>query len=180
VAKRIALSKRDVRSLIRISPEPLSSVLDKADLVEVHEIVENKLYAYVADGIPLMAKITANRNEYLVPTLYFIYFHPSGQEVMKVYPNVVVDSGAVPHVLNGADVMRPGIVSFNGGFKANDVVLVLDGRGRTIAIGAALNSREEVEQMTKGKVLLNLHHLGDRLWNFCKELRSRSKTETSR
>lgn len=171
MAKIVRLSKRDIRSLVKISPEPMSSILDSAAVVEVHEIVENKLYAYVADGIPLMAKITTGSDEHLVPTLYFVHFHPRGQEVLETYPSVVVDRGAVPHILNGADIMRPGIKSFRGDFGPNDVVLVLDERERAIAVSAALGPRREVEKMPKGKVLLNLHYLGDRLWNFSKEIR---------
>jgi RNA-binding protein, containing PUA domain len=82
----------------------------------------------------------------------------------------VVDAGAVKPIINGADVMRPGIKELLGDFGKDDVVFVTDEKGRVIAVAVALYSRQEMEQMQKGKVLINLHHLGDKIWQTSLEL----------
>ena len=97
-------------------------------------------------------------NGELVPTL-------SSVDAFKP-PRVVVDMGAVPHVVNGADIMGPGIVSADLGIKEGDVVLIVDERhGKAIAIGVALLPGAEMKA-PKGKVVKNLHHVGDKIWRF--------------
>lgn len=65
---------------------------------------------------------------------------------------------------DGHSNMRPGIKKLEGDFNKGSIVFVADEKGRTIAIAASLYSKGEIEQMEKGKVLLNLHYLGDRAW----------------
>ncbi len=50
------------------------------------------------------------------------------------------------------------------------MVFVADEKGRVIAVAVALYTRQEMEQMQKGKVLINLHHLGDKIWQASLEL----------
>ena len=77
---------------------------------------------------------------------------------------VVVDAGAVPHIAAGADVMAPGIVSTDEGISQGDVVVIVDERhGKPLAIGLALAPGEAM-RAPKGKVVKNLHHVGDTLW----------------
>ena len=78
---------------------------------------------------------------------------------------VVVDAGAVPFIINGADIMRPGIVEYDPGIKRGDLVVVLEERHRRpVAVGKALCSGEELAEMEKGKCIKNLHYVGDRIW----------------
>jgi PUA domain protein len=77
---------------------------------------------------------------------------------------VAVDMGAVPHVVNGADVMSPGIVSADPEIKAGDVVVVVDERhGKPLAIGLALLDGSAM-RAPKGKAVKNIHHVGDEIW----------------
>jgi len=77
---------------------------------------------------------------------------------------VVVDMGAVPHVANGADVMAPGVVSADGGITREEGVAIVDERhGKPIAVGQALVPGAEM-QGPRGKVIKNLHHVGDEIW----------------
>lgn len=79
---------------------------------------------------------------------------------------VVVDMGAVPHVVNGADVMAPGVVSADGGITREEGVAIVDERyGKPIAVGQALVPGAEM-QGPRGKVIKNLHHVGDEMWRF--------------
>ncbi len=79
---------------------------------------------------------------------------------------VVVDMPAVSFMVKGADVMRPGITMIDDGIAKGDPVLVVDERhGKALAVGIALFSSEEMRSMEKGKVIENIHHVGDTLWD---------------
>lgn len=92
------------------------------------------------------------------------------EEVLVKFPKVVVDSGAVKYVCNGADVMRPGITSFDDAFSEGNLVVVVDVKYRKyLAIGRALFSSVEAQAAQKGAVVRNLHYVGDRNWVTGKE-----------
>ena len=79
-------------------------------------------------------------------------------------PRVVVDMGAIPYVCNGADIMAPGITDMDP-FEVGDLVVVRDvTHGKALAIGKALKSSSDIEASRKGKVIENLHFVGDSLW----------------
>ncbi len=165
--KRQFLSKKDVRSLARQVDDNIRAALDEAENVEMWEI-DDKLTIYVLDGKPLFAKmrvrLVEGEEDRYVPLLTMFYLRKVN------YPIVRVDDGAVPHILNGADVMRPGIKEFVGDFNRGDIVAVQDFKGRTIAVTVALFSRSEVEKMQKGKVLKNVHYLGDKISKLCSDI----------
>lgn len=80
---------------------------------------------------------------------------------------VTVDMGAVPHVVNGADIMSPGIVEADPDIRAGDMVWVRDEKhGKPLAIGEALVSGEEMLRGKEGKAVKNIHHIGDSLWQY--------------
>ena len=110
------------------------------------------------NGKPLLARADGR----LFPTLAF-------EELLPLMPKIVVDMGAVPYVCKGADVMAPGVVSINGEFEKNDVLLVADERhGKTLAVGVALFSSEDMKATSHGKTVKTLHFVGDKLWNYLK------------
>ena len=79
-------------------------------------------------------------------------------------PKVVVDMGAIRFVCNGADVMAPGITEM-GDFKEGDLVVIRDvNHGKALAIGVANKSSADIEASKKGKVIRNIHYVGDKLW----------------
>ncbi|KYK35430.1 MAG: hypothetical protein AYK19_02235 [Theionarchaea archaeon DG-70-1] len=80
--------------------------------------------------------------------------------------HVTVDMGAVPYVTNGADVMRPGIVDIDESVEAGDFVVITEERhGKPLAIGEALYSSKKIKKMDQGKVIVNIHYVGDKMWN---------------
>lgn len=90
----------------------------------------------------------------------------SSSEVLSRLPKLVVNMGAVPHVCNGADVMAPGVVRIQGDFDKGDFALVVDERhGKPLAVGVALTDAQTVRDLKQGKILKNVHYVGDRLWN---------------
>jgi PUA domain protein len=76
---------------------------------------------------------------------------------------VTVDSGAVSYIVNGADVMCPGIVSADPQISPGDLVIVVEERyKKPIAVGQALVSGSEMHG--EGKAVRSIHHVGDKIW----------------
>ncbi|WP_338097210.1 RNA-binding protein [Methanolapillus ohkumae] len=79
---------------------------------------------------------------------------------------VVVDMGAVKFVVNGADVMSPGIVSADPSIQKEDLVVVVDEtHKKPLAIGRALISGTEMTASASGKAVKSLAYVGDALWD---------------
>ncbi|NOY11608.1 MAG: DUF1947 domain-containing protein [Archaeoglobi archaeon] len=89
--------------------------------------------------------------------------------IMKFRPErgmVVVDEGAVKFVMNGADIMRPGIVEADSSIQEGDFCYVVVEKKLTpLAVGIALTSGEDMVG-DRGKVVENIHHLNDKIWRF--------------
>jgi PUA domain protein len=150
---KLLLNKTSER--IRVDLRQIISPKVKVELVET-EFAE----IYLFNGKPLLAKAEGK----IFPTLFFGEFLDSATKV-------VVDMGAVSHICNGADIMAPGIVRFEGQFGSGDFVLVVDEKyGKPLAVGEALFGVDEAEKAKQGVVIKNVHFAGDRLWNFIKKL----------
>jgi PUA-domain protein len=77
---------------------------------------------------------------------------------------VIVDSGAVSYIVNGADVMAPGIVEADPKIVPGDPVVIVEERHRKpLAIGLALLPGTEMRG--SGKAIKSVHHVGDTLWD---------------
>ena len=110
---------------------------------------------YFVDGTPLIIRTKAG----LLPSLKFL-------EAVNSLPHVVVDMGAVAHIANGADVMRPGVRDVRRDFVKGDLVVIADEKyGKPIALGLAEVDAMELRSVTKGKVIRSVHYVGDELWN---------------
>ncbi|MFH2020912.1 MAG: DUF1947 domain-containing protein [archaeon] len=94
----------------------------------------------------------------LVPTLKLLL-------KKMVLRKITVDMGAVRFVASGADVMRPGITQIEEGIEKDDLVCVVDvTHGKPLSVGKAIFSGEEIKSMNSGKVVKNLHWIGDDIW----------------
>jgi PUA-domain protein len=134
----------------------IEQFLDSKPRVEVNETETAEIFLF--NGTPLLAR----SDGFLFPTLTF-------EELFPLMPKLVVDMGAVPYVCKGADVMAPGVVSINGEFNKNDVLLITDERhGKPLAVGAALFNSEDMKAVNHGKTVKTLHYVGDKLWNHLK------------
>ncbi len=90
-------------------------------------------------------------------------------ESLALFPSVTVDEGAIKFLLNGADVMRPGIRSLGDwGGQGKTVIIKEEKKGRAIAVGVSTVPSSEAQGMSKGVCLKNVHHVGDRYWNLYK------------
>ncbi len=87
---------------------------------------------------------------------------------LKLNPDkmvVTVDAGAIPFVVKGADVMKPGIVSADPGIKEGDLVVVTEEtHGKALAVGRALVPGDQMT-VGSGKAIKTVHIVGDKLWN---------------
>lgn len=78
---------------------------------------------------------------------------------------IIVDVGAIKFVTNGADVMRPGVKDIDSTIKKGDVICVVDEtHSKPLAICRAMFDAEEMKAKNEGKVLENLHYIGDKRW----------------
>lgn len=116
---------------------------------------------FVINGKPLLARFDGA----LLPTLI------SNGVFLPRLPKIVVDMGAVSHVCSGADVMAPGVAQIDGKFNTDDLLLVVDEHhGKPLAIGVALLDSQAMKKLKHGKVVRNIHYVGDRLWKMLKEI----------
>jgi predicted RNA-binding protein (TIGR00451 family) len=113
---------------------------------------------YLLDGKPFAISTAIG----LFPSLL-------NDDVLRTLPSIIVDMGAIPHICNGADIMRPGIREIRGEFAKGAVLLVKDMRfGKSIGICVAETSSESMQTMGKGKAALNVHYVGDSFWQALK------------
>ncbi len=95
----------------------------------------------------------------LIPSLKFLQDKPS------LLKHVTVDMGAIKFVINGADIMRPGIVDVEEGFLEGSFIIIVDvNNKKPLAIGIAMFNSEEMREMGSGKVVKNIHYVGDDVW----------------
>jgi PUA-domain protein len=128
------------------------STLRSAKIVEELAVDENLIF--FLEEQPLILRTQGG----LLPTLKF-------EELINVLPKVVVDMGAVAHVVNGAQIMRPGIRQVKGPFAKGDLVVIVDEKfNKAIALGLAEMDSESMKVLSKGRAILNLHYVGDELW----------------
>ena len=146
--KRKSLKRKAAKKLF----EELSSVFGEIDAERVESAVLEDVTVYLLDYVVEFVR----DGDAIYPFL--------GGSHVDGLPRVVVDMGAIPYVCNGADVMAPGIADMDS-FEVGDHVVVRDvTHGKALAIGKALKSSSDIEASRKGKVIENLHYVGDSLW----------------
>jgi PUA domain protein len=126
-----------------------------ADTIEILETSNDDLSFYLVNKKPLLMEYGG----WVFPTLKGAVERPFPQR------RIAVDPGAIPYVVNGADVMRPGITSVTPDVRARAPVLVVDERHKKpLAVGIALFDAPYIEQGTSGKMCKNIHFVGDEIW----------------
>jgi len=142
------MRSRDTKNLLHVLSKDYGSVTAKK--VEVAEFEAKKIYLF-DEKIEFIEDDNG-----LYPYL--------GGSYLDFLPRVVVDMGAIRFVCNGADVMAPGIVEVDE-FKEGSLVVIRDmSHGKALSIGLSLKSSAEIESNKKGKVIQNIHYVGDKLW----------------
>lgn len=133
--------------------------------VELPKIKNLKIYEFEDGQIIIGEGLTAiKKGESYLPFL-------SDSVTLAKFPSVIVDMGAVKFMCNGANVMRPGIRSF-GEFEKDQIVCIIEeSQKKSLAVGRALVSSQEMAQMSKGIVVENLHYISDKYWEAKKSIK---------
>ena len=151
--KKRHLSNKEIKQLNQQLKEfyNLDNFLNKKDKIE---LVEDEHQFVLVNGV-----------------VHFFYYNKKPIPTLKLIiknnflPKIIIDMPAVKFIANGADVMRPGIKEFDN-FKKNQIIIIVDEtHQKPLAIGEALVSSEEMKSLDSGKVIKNLHHVGDKIWN---------------
>lgn len=151
--KQVTLSKKDIKALNK----EINTHYGVEEFFTVEDFVALAEDTYILkDG-----EITFfYKEDLLLPSLKLLVKN-------NFLKNVVIDMGAVPFIAKGSDLMRPGIVGVDAYVEEGSVVAIVDERNmKPIAVGQSLFSKEELQEMEAGKVILNLHYVGDDIWNF--------------
>jgi len=163
--RRHFLKAKDAKALLKKASEKLKVNLEQIFKAKANvELVQTEFAEiYLINGKPSLVKIGD-----VFPTLVF-------NEFCALSPKVVVNMGAVPHICNGANIMAPGITRFEGEFRKGDFVLVVDEKyGKPIAVGEIIYDVDVAKKATHGIVVRNIHFVGDKIWNFIKQLEAKA------
>ncbi|UCH31923.1 MAG: DUF1947 domain-containing protein [Candidatus Bathyarchaeota archaeon] len=164
-AKRKFLRGKEARKLLleflrqtKLDPKFLSELKPPIELANTdHERI------YFVEKEPILIE----SNGRIFPSL-------TAFKILSNMPQIIVNMGAIAPICNGADVMAPGIVKYEKDFNEGDFVVVLDEQHRKpIAITLSLYNTKKAKQFKSGKILKNIHHVGDKLWNTLKHLSRR-------
>jgi len=145
------ISKSETSTLLKTVSDRWEIEFPKIKNLKVHQI-SNEAQIITGKGI----KILKINDEYL-PFL-------SETETLEKFPNVVVDMGAVKFMCKGANLMRPGIKKFTKFEKDNLVCIIEESQHKFLAVGKAMVSSSELEDMEKGEVIKNMHYISDKFW----------------
>jgi PUA domain protein len=149
------LKDRESKQIIKdfITKYPLSEA-SLSSVKHLEELAIEDVSVFFADGKPWILHTSKGT----FPSLKY-------EAVLSTLPKVIVDMGAVPHVANGAQIMRPGVSKIEGQFAEGDLVVILDEKYRkTIALGIAEIDSDTMQSTTKGRVINNIHYVGDQVW----------------
>ncbi|HIH03644.1 MAG TPA: DUF1947 domain-containing protein [Methanoregulaceae archaeon] len=156
IRKRHTVRRSEMAEIVRRLEDELGAEADlfAGDRVEVAE-TGGPVRFYFVDREPLLFE----RGGVLFPTLRGAMARPfSGRRI-------TVDMGAVRYVVNGADIMRPGIVALTDDIQADRPAVVVEERhGKPLAVCIARLDAEAMRAETGGKVCKNIHHVGDEIW----------------
>jgi len=160
--KRYFLKGREAKALLEEASRrlkiDLKEIFGSNFTVELAEIDFGEIF--LINGKPVLFRAEGS----LYPTLLF-------EEALARMPKVVVDMGAIRHLCNGANVMAPGILHFEGNFEKGDLVVVVDEKyGKPLVVGEILYNAAEAVRVKQGVVVRNLHFAGDRLWKAVREI----------
>ena len=152
-----------------------SNLLSKSETTDVLKLISNKWNQEIPRIKNLKSHYINSDSQILIGDNLKILqlkdeFIPflSDTELLKGFPNVTVDMGAVKFMCNGANVMRPGIKNYSEFSKDDIVCIVEESQHKFLAVGKSLVNSSEMEEMTKGEVIKNLHYISDNFWEISK------------
>ena len=149
------VSKSETNQILELVSKQWKQELPKIKNLKVYFIDDNSKLI-IGTGITIL-KINDDYLPFLNQT-----------EILEKFPNVMVDMGAVKFMCNGANVMRPGIKRYTE-FATNDIICVIEeSQHKFLAVGRAMTDSSDLEGMSKGEVVKNLHYISDKYWEISK------------
>ena len=160
IKKRHLLKKREQREEIEKIEKDLGSSIGLDEKSQIESgVLDDGSHILLLDGEIIFFEHSGRK----FPTLRALL-----KGIIQI-PQVTVDMGAVKFVVNGADIMRPGITQVDDGVTANGIVAIVDERhGKPLAVGISQLSATALRQVSSGKVIKSIHHVNDSLWDFGK------------
>ncbi|MGD2072351.1 MAG: RNA-binding protein [Candidatus Thorarchaeota archaeon] len=153
-----SVHRREVKNIERILETPFTG-LDPKERFEEGYLDDDSRVLLLNDTI-----IFFEYKNLIVPTIHALL-----DNKVKL-PEVTVDMGAVRYVVNGADIMRPGITKIDEGIQEGSIVAIVDERhGKPLAIGISKLNTEDMRAAESGKVVQSIHYVNDDLWDFSKD-----------
>ncbi|MGA7899236.1 MAG: PUA domain-containing protein [Nitrososphaeraceae archaeon] len=149
---------------------------------ETSRIIDSLRTNWPFDSIPKIKTLKvyeAEKNKFLLKAENFVAVRVDedlipfvgNEDLLRHFPFVTVDMKAVKFVCNGANIMRPGITTFQF-FKKNSIVVIKDeSHLKALSVGIALESSEDAAPKNRGCVICNIHYVGDKLWEVYKEIK---------
>jgi len=81
------------------------------------------------------------------------------------YNSVYVDRGAIPFIIKGADLMRPGIQKMDEKIEKGEIILIKDEEhNKNLAIGFSMFSSKDMQIQKKGKSVKVYHYVSDEFY----------------
>lgn len=142
------VSKKDLKAL-KESLSKLSLVLPDQP-VEIDERKGEK--CYFVSGRPYVYV-----SEKIVPTLFLL------NDVKPDHMYVTVDDGAVPHIINGANVFAQGILEMDPEIAEGSMVFIRNNKNQYIGVGISKKPAGEIMANRKGEAILLVHFPGDKI-----------------
>ena len=151
------VSKSETVQILKSVSDDWKLELPKIKNLKVYYI-DNNAQIIIGDGIKIL-----NVDDCYIPFL-------SEDTILEKLANVIVDMGAVKFMCNGANVMRPGIKKYTE-FKKGDIVCISEeSQNKFIAVGKAIMDSSELENVSKGEIIKNMHYVSDRYWEIYKTI----------
>jgi PUA domain protein len=151
------VSKSETANILKLVSQQWKQELPKIKNLKVHFIDDNS-QLIVGSGLVIL-KIDDDYVPFLNQT-----------EMLEKFPNVMVDMGAIKFMCNGANVMRPGIKRYSTFVKDDIICIIEESQNKFLSVGKAMNDSSELETMSKGEVVKNLHYISDRYWELFKTI----------
>ena len=143
---RHVLSKKDYKSFMQ---KLQAFNIDGSSMrdIEIDSNKKNEIYYF--GGKPIFYNG--------IPTLYLINY-------LKVRTHTItVDSGAVPHLMNGSNLFAPGIIEMDPEIRKGDMVFIKNTDGLYIAIGESNDDEKNIMSSKKAEAVTILHYLNDKI-----------------
>ena len=66
--------------------------------------------------------------------------------------------------------MRPGIKKYTEFVKGDIICVIEESQHKFLAVGKAITDSSELENISKGEIIKNLHYISDKYWEIAKTI----------